>query len=36
MDSSGSLNWSGKNLRSLNEEFVEKPLSIIHLDLSMN
>ena len=36
MDSNGSLNWSGKNLKSLNEEFVEKPLSIVHLDISMN
>lgn len=36
MDGSGNLNWSGKNLKSLNEEFVDKPSNVIHLDLSMN
>jgi hypothetical protein len=36
MDNNGSLNWSGKNLKSLNEEFVDKPSSVYHFDISMN
>jgi len=31
-----SLSWAGKGLKSLNEEFVEKPQNIIHLALSQN
>jgi hypothetical protein len=31
-----TLNLSNKKLKSLNEEFIEHPDDVIHLDLSMN